>query len=245
MAISWYNKGIENKKNTAFLNGIPMLNQYYTRGDEMPKAIDVIGQRFGSLVVVRQSDVRKWGGILRECQCDCGNTVLVSLSNLKAGSTTSCGCYHRKKLDEAIKKHGMSKTPVYITWMLMRQRCNNPNHPGYHNYGGRGIKVCPQWDDFEQFFADMGERPVEKTLDRIDVNRDYCPENCQWATRIQQANNKRENIVISYDGKTLTLKQWSRELGMNYWTLHARYKRGWNLTDIITTNIKETKNESV
>lgn len=132
-----------------------------------------------------------------------------------------------------IKKHGHSPhrgaSPTYRTWSGMIQRCKNPNEPAFNRYGGRGITVCDDWLNFEGFLADMGERPKGKSLDRIDNNGGYCPENCRWATRKEQSNNTRTNRRITYKGKTKTLAEWSRCTGIKPSTLRTRLWRGWSI----------------
>ncbi len=117
----------------------------------------------------------------------------------------------------------------------MRQRCSNRKRPEWVNYGGRGIQVCERWRDFNNFYADMGEPTSSQTLERIDVNGNYSPENCIWATQDVQARNRRNNVVVNYGGKTQTLVDWSVELGIPYWTLHARFRRGWSVERAFNT----------
>jgi hypothetical protein len=124
----------------------------------------------------------------------------------------------------------MKGTPTYECWGGIIQRCNNPKRAYYHLYGGRGIKICDRWLDFENFFADMGEKPSNKhSIDRIDNDGDYEPSNCRWATVLEQANNRRDNKVLSYVGLELTVAEWARRISVSPFTLYARIRRGWTI----------------
>jgi len=157
-----------------------------------------------------------------KCICECGNEVIKSSQYLmgKRNPHKSCGCWHREINIAAstTHKHGSKSNKTYKTWVEMKLRCTNPNNTAYMNYGGRGIKVCDRWiNSFENFLTDMGERPsTNYSLDRIDHNGDYCPENCRWATRKEQCNNRRSNIMITYKGRTQSLKLWCDEFGLNF-----------------------------
>lgn len=194
-------------------------------------------RRVGRLVARKM--VHKDGKAAWECQCDCGNTVIVVSSNLSGNHTRSCGCLHSEYLNELCGTHRMTGSPTYFSWTGMRKRCLDESHPKYHRYGGRGIEVCERWESFENFFADMGEKPSKRhTVDRIDNDGDYCPENCRWATDIEQANNRSDNVLLTLGDKTQTMAQWSRELGMKSSVLQWRISAGWPTHKALTQAVR-------
>lgn len=173
---------------------------------------DLTGQRFGRLIVI-DGPIRKDGcrRIYWKCRCDCGNSVSVRAINLRSGHTKSCGCLrleavsrHRSTRTEPKAPKGYKKVRLYQIWSGMRDRCNNPNRDNYKYYGGRGITVCPEWDSyetFEEWAYSHGYREY-LTIDRIDVNGPYSPDNCRWATPKEQQANKRKALPQSLDSMT-------------------------------------------
>lgn len=168
--------------------------------------IDIRGQRFGRLVAEEFVRVDPKRGVIWKCKCDCGNEIECPTKSLRSGHTKSCGCLKREEASNRKKKHGGTHTRLYNVWNGMRQRCNDPNHKSYKDYGGRGIKVCEEWDDYENFRSwalengyDANAKFGDCTLDRIDVYGDYCPKNCRWVDQKTQAQNKRpraKNIAV-------------------------------------------------
>jgi len=154
--------------------------------------IDITGEKFGKLTAIREVGRGKWNKRRYLCSCDCGKAKLVTFDHLRSGSSKSCGCVAAKKASERLTKHGMHNTKVYGAWHNIKARCNKPNNKHYHNYGGRGIKMCVEWEEsFEAFYADMGDPPSSShSVERVDNNKGYEPSNCKWATPIEQAVNK-------------------------------------------------------
>ena len=181
---------------------------------------NVVGQQFGRLLVIRFSEMKN-NGAWWVCLCSCGKEKVIDGGALRSSHTKSCGCMPKKK-----PTHGLSKTRIYAVWSSMIGRCNNPSDNSYVNYGKRGIKICERWiNSFENFYEDMGNRPTNlHSLDRIDVNGNYEPSNCRWATRSIQNNNKRSNVLLSKDGIIMNMKQWSVHLGISYDKLRSRKK---------------------
>lgn len=196
---------------------------------------DLVGKRFGRLVVLGQEPKarrQKW-----RCICDCGTEKIVVGYHLQSGHTTSCGCFRYEQVSDAAKSRGKPNfcSPEGTAWRHMIDRCSNPDHESYKNYGGRGITVCAAWlADFTNFYTDMGPRPTdEHTIERIDNNGPYTPSNCRWATRSEQAKNTRKNHYIEFDGERFTISDWSRRLGISVGTLLYRL-RHWPLEQAVT-----------
>jgi hypothetical protein len=194
----------------------------------MPKFVDLVGRRFGKLSVARYLGSSRWS-----CLCDCGRESAVNGQRLREGKTRSCGCGIAQS-NKRRTKHGMYRTRAYRIWHSIRQRCENPNNKTYPRYGGRGIKLCDRWQSFGNFIEDMGEPPEGMSIDRIDGDGDYEPGNCRWATPTQQQNNIRTNRMFTHDGKTMTLAQWARELGIAYHVLKYRLNQGWQPPKLFT-----------
>lgn len=194
------------------------------------------GQRYGRLVTLHREKSGRpktpW-----VCQCDCGKIKTVTAGNLKSGKTQSCGCLKSEKLT----KHNLSRSLTYRAWANMLDRCKNPNNSHWNRYGGRGISVCDQWKSFDCFLKDMGEKPDRMSLDRIDNNGNYDPSNCRWATKKEQVNNTSKNHLLSFNGRSQTIAQWSDEIGINYMTLTWRISNGWSIERALTEVVNSVK----
>ena len=202
------------------------------------RAVDITGQTFHYLTAIKPVGSSK-SGVVWECRCKCGKTTKTTAKNLRSGNTKSCGCLNSERViarNKAGATHGMTGTPTFISWDSMIQRCTNPEHKSFDNYGGAGITVCPAWlNDFSSFLKDMGERPAGKTLDRIDAKGNYEPDNCRWASSQEQANNRRNNITLTVGGITDTLANWSRKTGIGQKTIMYRIKNGWSDEQALST----------
>lgn len=190
--------------------------------------MDLTGQRFGRLVVIKEA--AKIGATTRWlCKCDCGNEKEVDRGNLNGGQIRSCGCYNLEVLSKRKTTHGMSKTKLYRIWSGMVTRCYNKKRPVYQWYGARGIKMCEEWrNDFLTFYNDMHETFRHwLELDRIDVNGDYCKENCRWISHKENCRNRTNNILIVVGNEVKCAKEWSEIYNLNYQGVHLRKKKGY------------------
>lgn len=203
------------------------------------------GQRFGTLKVIKEDGRNEHGCVIWLCKCDCGKYFRTTSTYLRRGFSTSCGCMTAKKMSESSKTHGMGDSRLYGVWVNMKSRCYNKNNKRYCSYGGRDIKVCQEWrDSFEEFYKwavlkgyDPNAPYGECTLDRIDVNGDYTPQNCRWITNKEQQNNRRNNRYLEYNGEIKTMMEWAEQVGIKYATLRYRLKRGWSVERALETPV--------
>lgn len=190
---------------------------------------DISGQKFGRLIALYKLHNYHKTGSYWLCYCECGNVTEVYLSNLSRGATMSCGCLNKELTSKRSKKHGMKNTRLYYIWSHIKARCYNKNHDNYKYYGGRGIIVCDNWkNDFIAFYnwAIANGYQDNLTIDRIDVNGNYEPNNCRWASWKQQQRNTRHNRNITSNGETHCLIEWCEILGVNRSTVYSRLRRG-------------------
>lgn len=200
-----------------------------------PYVKDISNQRFGRWVVIAYSHSPKTGrrGAHWRCRCDCGTERAMHGAALRNGTSRSCGCGNRIEHTT----HGLFGTPTYRTWNSMRTRCENSKHPSFADYGAKGITVCERWKAFANFVADMGERPAGTTLDRYpNLEGNYEPGNCRWATAREQQSNKRGTVRYSFAGEQLTLPEIAERAGVKYPKLKQRVRRfGWSVERAVTT----------
>lgn len=194
----------------------------------MARIKDLTGLTFSRLKVIDMEGLNKHFGAVWNCLCDCGKKVKVSANHLRMGTTVSCGCYSREQVAKRSTTHGLRHTREYKSYRNMLNRCNNPKHRHFKNYGGRGIKVCDSWKEcFENFIRDMGPHTdLDLTLERIDVNGDYCPENCKWVYSNEQYNNLRKTVYVVTEWGRISVAEASRKSGIPETTIRSKIKRG-------------------
>ena len=198
---------------------------------------DLTNKKFNRLTVLERAENQN-NKIMWKCRCDCGNIVNVFSSNLLCNRTKSCGCLKDEKLIQRSTKHNQRHTKLYEIWKSMKQRCLNPNNRGYKNYGGRGITICDEWiHDFQSFYEWSKKNGYNSNLsiDRIDNNGNYCPENCRWTDRHTQCNNTRVNHYINYNNETKTLADWVKTTKLSYSCVFTRLKKGWSIDKALNT----------
>lgn len=205
----------------------------------MVASIDIEGQIFGWLVVLHRDRTKPKGHAWWMCLCKCGNFHSVKSYDLRTGQTKSCGCM-RATINISMAQqhnvvHGLRNSPEYNVWRAMKKRCSLKSSQGYQRYGGRGITVCDEWENsFQAFYRDMGPRPSPShSIDRIDNDKGYSPENCRWATIYDQANNKSNNVLLTYQGEKRTLAQCAQALNLPRARLYKRRDAGWSDDEIL------------
>lgn len=232
---------------------IMIVLNIWMKGDITAKFVDLTGERFGKWTVLRRgqdgTDKRGYPVVRWVCKCDCGTVREVIGSTLKSGRSKSCGCSQYEHQPDVCRSlfttHGESKTRLYKIWAYMKKRCENANSSNYHLYGARGIKVCDEWSrDYTVFreWAIANGYKDDLSIDRIDPNGDYCPSNCRWADMFDQANNRRSNVYLEYNGRTMTMAQWARELNVPYYKICEGHSKGESLEQILGI-CSESKNE--
>ena len=186
----------------------------------------IIGHKYNMLTPLYVSGRTSYKSLVYRCKCDCGKETDVIATQLTRGIVKSCGC---------LKGDGRTKTITYSSWANAKKRCFNKSDDHYQDYGGRGIKMCDRWlNSFDNFLLDMGERPsLEYTLDRIDVNGDYCPENCRWVTNLEQQNNRRNNRYVYYDGEKMSVSSFARRFNIDVFRVFYGLRKGLSLDEII------------
>lgn len=207
----------------------------------MAKSI-LIGSVYERLTIIGAAEPSPAGVQRVLCRCSCGKETRVMVSNLRAGKTKSCGCLSREKAPFKHRTHGHTqgqrRLPEYGVWNTMKSRCTNPKAAKFAEYGGRGITVCERWlHSFENFLLDMGKRPSpQHTIDRINNNGNYEPGNCQWSVQRTQQQNRRDNTLVTFQGETLCLSEWTRRFNLPVGLVSQRLKRlGWSVEKALTT----------
>lgn len=221
------------------------------------KLIDLTGQQFGRLTVLTETRVpdriRPSGRKAWICRCVCGTFVTLKHGQL-VSKTRSCGCLssdvtvaqNRARKGTHRKAIRFKELPEYETWCGMKKRCNNPNTKGFSDYGGRGITVCDRWQhSFADFLADMGSRPSrDHTIERINNEKGYSPDNCKWLEKEKQAQNKRNNRTLTFKGETLCISEWARRTGFHIETLRRRLAKNWSIEHTLTVRLRRPKSAS-
>lgn len=207
----------------------------------MVKAKDITGERFGRLVALHPDNStrpKSSTALFWKFQCDCGNTTIANGNEVRKGKIKSCGCFHNESVSKRFKKHGQSGSKLYDVWAAMKQRCYNPNNKDYKNYGNRGISMSTSWrNNFSEFekWAHQNGYQERLSIDRINYNGNYEPNNCRWTNPTVQANNTRKNVVIEFRGKKHTVAEWAKILGITYSTLEGRLNNyGWSAERALT-----------
>jgi len=206
---------------------------------------DLTGQKFNRWTVIERAENDKRGQAQWKCICDCGTVSIVGGKDLRLNKSKSCGCLQKETMAQIARKHGKCKTRLYRIWNVMRQRCKNPNVPEYKRYGARGVTVCCEWDNSFLAFCEWAINNGYKdnlSIDRINVNGNYEPSNCRWATPTEQARNKRDIKLLEYNGEKKMLIEWAETLNFNYLRVKNRIQSGkWTIEEAFTTPKMKSK----
>ena len=220
--------------------------------EELHYCKDITGEKYSRLTVIKYVYTKKKRAYWL-CRCDCGNETILSTTALKSGNTKSCGCFQKEQLRKNIRKviegniryKTETEKTLNLKYRSIKRRCYNPKCEAYKNYGYRGIKMCDEWlADFKNFYNWAVNNGYKKglTIDRIDVNGNYEPNNCRWISNLKQQNNKRNNRYLIYNGKKMTCSEWARELNIPIGTISYRVSKGYKTEDILKTNYKRRMN---
>jgi hypothetical protein len=214
-------------------------------GDVMSRLIDLTGQQFERLTVISRAENTTTGKAQWYCECECDKKIVVVRGeHLRSGHTTSCGCIQKENAAKAQTVHSKSRSRIYRIWASLKKRIQNENNKNYKDYGGRGITICEEWEsNFQAFneWAISNGYTDNLTIDRIDNDKGYSPDNCRWITRKKQCNNKRNNSYITFRGSTKTLSEWAEEYGIQSSTILMRLRRGWSIEKALTTPPRKSK----
>lgn len=204
----------------------------------MTKYTDITNQKFNRLTAIERIYCSRQKKMAWNCLCECGGSIVATYTQLKSGNTKSCGCLNHEKILERNTSHSESKTRLYKIWVGIRQRCNNPNKKSYVNYGGRGVKVCDDWDNYLNFkeWAISNGYEDDLTIERIDPNGNYEPSNCTWIPKGDQSKNRRSCNFLTFNGKTQTVSDWARELNINRTTINTRLRKGWAIDKVLSNS---------
>lgn len=205
--------------------------------------INLIGRTFGRLIVIERAENSRFRKARWRCKCSCGNIVIVCSDNLRRGLTKSCGCFRKDVCTKNNTTHGMYGTSEYKSWFHIITRCQNPNDKYFKDYGGRGISICQEWrDSFLAFYNHVGKRPsLKHSIDRINNDGNYKPGNVRWSLLVEQANNKRSNVLITINNTTMNVTQWAHEIGINCHTIFSRLQRNWDPQKAVLRPIRKRK----
>lgn len=211
-----------------------------------PRFTDLTGRDFGTAVVLRLAG-RRGRKIVWDCECECGGVFVAQASNLASLTARCADCIANNRREQFLtiqsrsgnKTHGLTRTPEHGVWTAMLRRCRNLNCAEYASYGGRGITICERWLQFANFMSDMGPRPTSRhTIERVDNSRGYDPDNCVWATFIEQARNRRNNLIVEAFGRSQCLAAWAEESAIQYHTIKARLRHGWPAEKALTHPVR-------